>query len=345
LTVTAEGEVFVIEFHCKNCGQKIVVKEIHAGRKGKCPKCKNIVVVPRIIPAGPSKPQNNLQDANIDSHSSAPGFQPFLSAPADNVPDISTNPSYGPDQRPEAIPETPYQSKTTEPDQTGKRPLPWLIDIFLYPVSTPGLTNLAIIIAVPLLLQLAVKALGPFAMALAIPALIIRIVIGLYAYWYICQCIRDSALGGVRAPETLANNPGLSDMFSETLNILACYVIFACPAGLYYLYVGKTDAIFWALLVYGVFFFPMGLLAVVMFNSSAGFSPWLWLGSIFSTFLPYCVLVAVIIGLVALAIIVLPQLLPLMFLPNIIVPYSFLVLANLLGRFYWRYQEKLYWEV
>lgn len=37
----------MIRFRCKNCGQKITVGEIHAGKKGKCPKCKSVVIVPK----------------------------------------------------------------------------------------------------------------------------------------------------------------------------------------------------------------------------------------------------------------------------------------------------------
>jgi DNA-directed RNA polymerase subunit RPC12/RpoP len=37
-----------IKFHCESCGQSISVPQIHAGKKGKCPKCKNIVVVPSL---------------------------------------------------------------------------------------------------------------------------------------------------------------------------------------------------------------------------------------------------------------------------------------------------------
>ena len=37
-----------IKFHCKNCGQSIRVPQIYAGKKGKCPKCKNPVVVPSL---------------------------------------------------------------------------------------------------------------------------------------------------------------------------------------------------------------------------------------------------------------------------------------------------------
>jgi membrane associated rhomboid family serine protease/DNA-directed RNA polymerase subunit RPC12/RpoP len=35
-----------IKFHCKNCGKGIRVPQIYAGKKGKCPKCKNIVIIP-----------------------------------------------------------------------------------------------------------------------------------------------------------------------------------------------------------------------------------------------------------------------------------------------------------
>ncbi len=37
-----------IKFNCQNCGQSISVPQIHAGKKGKCPKCKNPVVVPSL---------------------------------------------------------------------------------------------------------------------------------------------------------------------------------------------------------------------------------------------------------------------------------------------------------
>lgn len=36
----------IIEFHCESCGQKITVPEKYAGKKGSCPKCKNAIVVP-----------------------------------------------------------------------------------------------------------------------------------------------------------------------------------------------------------------------------------------------------------------------------------------------------------
>lgn len=56
----------MIVFRCENCGQSFRVKDRHAGRKGRCPKCKNIIIVPTgaVIPAeskgaGSSTPSSN----------------------------------------------------------------------------------------------------------------------------------------------------------------------------------------------------------------------------------------------------------------------------------------------
>jgi hypothetical protein len=129
------------------------------------------------------------------------------------------------------------------------------------------------------------------------------------------------------------------------------------PAAFYFTYANKTDRIFWALVACAVFFFPMGLLAVVMFDTSSAFNPLLWIGSIFSTFFQYCGLVLLVSG-IAFAFLTLigigePQeaeqitigvkILGAVF--SCLLIYMAFVVAHLLGRFYWRYQEKLNWEV
>ncbi len=53
----------MIRFNCKNCGQKISVPEVHAGKKGKCPKCKTIVVVPEINDDISLKPRDSDTDS------------------------------------------------------------------------------------------------------------------------------------------------------------------------------------------------------------------------------------------------------------------------------------------
>ncbi len=234
-----------------------------------------------------------------------------------------------------------------ETEQTGERKLPWIIDIFLYPISVPGLTNLAIFIGVPFLIEVVMRLLGPLALVLAIPSFIINVVIGLYMYWYFAECIRDSAMGGLRAPETLAASPGISDMFSQTLNIVGCLILFSGPTVFYSLFIHKTDLIFWLILACTVPLFPMALLAVVMFDSFNGLNPILLIGSIFSTFFQYCglLLVLCVVVLITVSVPDMQQSQILASLLSCVSIYLAMVAAHLLGRFYWKYQEKLNWEV
>jgi len=92
----------------------------------------------------------------------------------------------------------------------------------------------------------------------------------------------------------------------------------------------------------------MGLLAVIMFDSFSGLNPFLLIGSIFSTFFYYCglILLYCTIGYLFTKTISLLHLSG--FLNYVTVAaavYLAMVAAHLLGRFYFRYKEKLYWEV
>ncbi len=338
-----------IRFRCKNCGQKIRIPKIHAGKKGKCPKCRNIVIVPQ---TGDTTPLASQTKPNgIEAGSKDDLLDPLLfDIPQKNrVVSQSVNQEKTPDETLEDLQKLEERMgiEKAEPEPVAERKLPWPIDIFLYPISIPGLINLAIITGAPLLVGIAAKLLGPFALALAIPGLIINIVIGLYMYWYFAECIRDSAMGGLRAPETLAASPDLGDLFSQTLNIVGCLILFLGPVMFYSFFTQKTDTIFWILLGYGIFFFPMGLLAVIMFDSGSAFSPVLLIGSISSVFFQYCGLVLLFCGvaLIAKSVLDMQQSQILGAILHCVRIYLAMVAAHLLGRFYWKYQEKLNWEV
>jgi hypothetical protein len=176
----------------------------------------------------------------------------------------------------------------------------------------------------------------------------VNIVFALYIYWYFCECIRGSAAGELRAPETIGTTPGLGDLLWQMFRIIVCLAIFICPLLVYWLNTHKTDSVFWVLLIYGAFFFPMGLLAVVMFDSFSALSPILIIRSIFSTFFQYCGLVVLFYGLSVLFVIItsfLRQSWILAYISSILLAYFLFVTAHLLGRFYFKYQEKLNWEV
>jgi hypothetical protein len=170
-------------------------------------------------------------------------------------------------------------------------------------------------------------------------------------YWYICECIRDSAAGGLRAPETMAETPGIWEL-RQVFDLFACFIVCAASAAVYFGYMRRFDTTFWLLAGGGVFLFPMALLAVIMFGSINCLNPLIIIPSIFSTFFQYCglvVLIAAIIFLYVLTIKFLPSNLFIRMVLSTLVQavelYLAMVAAHLLGRFYFKYQEKLNWEV
>jgi phage FluMu protein Com len=335
----------MIKFQCKKCGKRFAVPQTHAGKKGKCPKCKSIVVVPKSATAGQTDsgyPQAGSKKSPYDLS--------LLDVPQEDKARHQPPGKYevsGEDF--EELQATHVQSTTKDFESTNERKRSWPIDIFLYPTSKPGLTNLAIFIGPRLTIDVLDGLLGESAAILTFPSLVIDILIGLYMIWYFAECVRDSAAGGIRAPEAFAT-ADLSEMLSQALHISACYILFIGPVGFYRLYIQKTDMIFWLLLTYAIVFSPMGLLAMVMFNSATALNPILLMGSIFSTFLQYCGLVLI------LAVVVLPTVAVSGMRPDtqvarilgfIVYPvqiYLALVIAHLLGRFYWRHQDRLNWE-
>ncbi|MHC4364288.1 MAG: hypothetical protein ACYSTJ_02335 [Planctomycetota bacterium] len=379
----------MIKFSCKHCGQKIRVPEINTGKKGKCPICKNIVVVPKAEETKPAASRIKAGDLELGSRHSdlSPALFDILPKEEtsrqpggqDDVPERTC----GKTQRPEG------GLAAHEPERVGERRLPWMIDIFLYPASKPGLTMLGIIIGLPLLMKvmtmvvqgiaLAFSPLYIFAVVFLCISIIVNIIVALYLYWYLALCVRDSAEGNLRAPDVLVHSPSLGDMFGQLVKLFCCLMIFVL---LIYVYVARvrgvgisfwlslfralflipvelhdavqSDIIFWHLLFCVVFLFPMTLLAVVMFDSFRAFNPVLIIGSIFSTFFQYCGLVLLFCGICVPIVItrrivtekmVLPQFQILPYIIRLVSIYLLMVGAHVLGRFYWRYQEKLDWGV
>jgi hypothetical protein len=246
-----------------------------------------------------------------------------------------------------------------EPDPETVRKLPWLIDVFCYPVSVPGMVILGIYVFTPIILSLTISAisvvLGPLSillMPLGLVFLIIKITISAYMFWYFGMCIRQSASGQVRAPETL--NTGMQDDFAEMamelLRIVCCVAVCLGPGLIYYSYTKRMDQILWLLLGCGVFFLPMALLAMVMFGSFSGLNPIIIVPSIFSTFLGYCLVVLALCVPVAIAVGILVCLTKgsgtvVTFIMRGVFAYFALVAAHILGRFYYRNAERLCWEV
>jgi DNA-directed RNA polymerase subunit RPC12/RpoP len=304
----------LVSFQCQNCGWKISALPTQSGKKGKCPNCNLTLVVPQLhgLTLLDAPAEYKLQDE-----------RPNPATPAQQAVDNEEN----------------EQEAKEETESRSKRKLPWFIDIFLYPANASGLVHIAVFVIVPTLLNLLNRlfsfGLGPRAGLLI--AVFYIFLIG-YIFGYFVECIRDSALGEQRASDPPSGVSSKDDLLGQFAIWLICLAFFFGPVIFYrgYIHLSNTQmnsAIFWSLLAYGVFFFPMGILSAAMFDSISGLNPLLIIYSIASTFFQYCGLVVVFAGLCLIRI----EILLLMWL--------LFVTVHLIGRFYRRYQDKLNWEV
>jgi len=339
----------MIQFQCKNCGQKISVPKTHAGKKGKCRRCGSIIVIPEIEDASPVAGKSNFSDSEVKTRYAGLDSALFdIPQRGETENQLSSKNSVFE----KAFEELKRPDEALGKNKTGQiseRKLPCFIDIFLYPMNFWGLINLVIFIGVPSLID-TLGTILPIQLSFlfSLVALVVKALIFLYIYWYFAECVRDSADGGVRAPEGLGATPDLACMFWQTVNIIGCLGVFFGPFVLYILFAKRADIIFWLLLSFAVSFYPMGLLAVIMFDSARGLNPRLLISSISNTFFPYCGLILLFVTPA-----VLISMFPTKeqqsffgeFIIRSVIVYIVLIGAHFLGRFYWRYQEKLNWEV
>jgi DNA-directed RNA polymerase subunit RPC12/RpoP len=371
-----------IELQCENCAQKINVPKTYPGTQIKCPSCNFIITLPaRPIDSGeePARFQFTCSVCNREIKEpessrgklvSCPHCRSFVAVP-------SLPPSLEKAEIPIQLEEREDTSEETfgelqtgsikgfkhGPDIVTERKLPWILDIFLYPTSTGGLLTLATLILLRLITDVATMVLMCCFFG-GILSLIIRVVlVWSYTYWYFSECVRDSADGGLRAPDIAGRMPGLGDMFWQWARLFACFAIFLGPVVFYggYTYfasVETNNVVLLSLLAYGAFLFPMNVLAVVMFDSVNGMNPILVIRSIIGTFLQYCGLFILFYGSGILFITIFRMILRASsrtqfssgvffsyILFNLFMAYALLVTGHLLGRFYWRYQNKLNWGV
>lgn len=336
----------MIEFRCQHCRQKLRIAERHAGRESRCPRCKGAIAIPQSAARDPAPGRETDELTLIDPPK----------PPGEALPD-------GPDQQQIAKEHTEARRQEralaeslgieTQPEYTGERRLPAPIDILLYPTSGAGLVSIAIIGGFPLLTYLIERLLPVGVPLVGLAFFLIGLAIGLYAGWYFAECVYDSAKGGTRAPLVFGGLVGFGEMGSRVIYLAAVYIVYVLPAVIYGGFLGRIDAIFWGLLAWAIVFFPVGLLAMVILDSSSALNPFFLLVSIFRTFFGYLgllVLMAILVGLfwIIAGYLVRPVeeeqtplwLVLLGFVTTTYVPFVF---AHVLGRFYWRHGDRLDW--
>lgn len=342
----------MIEFTCSKCSQKLQMSETYAGRQCRCPDCKTILTVPAPIlfdfetgpqDENPPKPAYSFESTSGQSIDSALDRKPKL-AIAQGQPSFD-----GAVEQKDAqiLPDEKIAWRTEGQGPERKRPA--IVDIFLYPTSIHGLTILGILIGIPLLIDLLAFSAGPFGFFIKIPGFFVMLVLASYTCWYLCQCIRESADGDSRAPDVLVNAPSLGDMGWQSLQMAVCLAFFVAPVIIYYNYTERIDTISYLLLAYTALFFPIGLLVVVMHDTITALNPLLLIGSIIKTFFSYLKLVVLFyaVGYLIFICSKLSSNLPSIFgfVVEAVFIYLLMVMAYLLGRFYWLNKDRLNWDI
>jgi hypothetical protein len=334
----------MIEFYCENCGQKISAPARLTGKKCQCPKCKNTVIVPEISNTGPvsepsipTKPSVSLKYSDYELTLLNVQEQRALK-------DLASSQSEEPvDNKKEQ-----QENKPNEAQSAEDRKLPWFIDIFLYPLSLPGLKHLLIFAGIPTLMVVVIYFLPTILIyLLSFVCLAVNVLLFLYLFWYLAECIRDSADGWVRAPRGMGSIPDLSDMLSQMIYTIGCFIFFLLPTVFYVLFTGRIDVIAWLLMIAAMFFYPISFLSIILHDSVSGLDPRVLLRSIRNTFWPYFGLVLLFVlfaGLVRIIFLELQISIFLNFVLRFVVFYMAFILAHLTGRFYWRYKDRLKWD-
>jgi hypothetical protein len=306
--------------------------------------------VPEVPTPGPAAKHEDSGDLRV--HPGDPAYDTaLLDIPQKGgVPSEATGGCHDFGRSVEDAQESAQGSAPEEIEPADGSGLPWLIDALLYPLNLAGIVHLiSLWLLVCLLCPLVMDGLGlgteyiPFVYTLPVA----------YVVYYLAECLRDSAGGGRRLPDFWMH-PGDSskwDCISQLFLVVGCVAVCFGPVSGYYIVRERTDWIYWLLLAGGGFFFPMALLAVVLFDSFNALNPLLIMGSIVSTFLPYGAMVLLFFGGAWLFVgidfrLYNFRLLPLVpFVLRVVQLYLIFVAVGLLGRFYQRHKEKLNWEV
>jgi len=322
----------MIEFRCPKCDRKISASDDHAGKAGRCPQCRGIVMVP----AG----RGDSEDAGTQSGDPAYDVDLLEVDLKRSAPDEAA------DRRAEEAVEL-LSAETPEP--AAPPGVGWPISAVVYPLNGSGIVHLValwllLFVFSPLVMMKLGLGMEYVPLVYALPLA--------YVVYYYAECIRDRSGGGRRAPAFWMHPTDSSkwDVLSQLFLVVGCVAVYFVPVSVYYIVRERADAIYWLLLIVGGFLFPMSLLAAVWFDSLAGLNPILVLQSIGRTFLPYCATVLVLFGaawsFVALGFRVYSfWLAPARVLPiRVVQLYLVFVAAALLGGFYHRYKARLDWE-
>jgi hypothetical protein len=221
-------------------------------------------------------------------------------------------------------------------------------DTLIYPANADGLVQIVVLALCLGLFDVLGSVVGRLlSLYGGVLILICEAIIVGYIIFYAHYCIYDSSHGGRRAATiSLAHTPDISDLVWQILLLVAGVAVCLWPVALYRGVAGRADVWFWVLGLTGAFFLPMSLLAATLFQGIDALNPVLITRSILVTFPAYVALFGEL-GLLAVVFLVIRWGRGQIRVPHVLATAAYLYLllmgSHLLGRFYWRWKEKLGW--
>lgn len=328
----------VIRFTCDFCGFKVSVPQTYVGKKTECPQCKNLVVIPQLTPSPPTPPQDD---------------KPILIKRDSVMPAETDRPFYPTTYRPHRMAPEPSADVPAQTPQPSKYKPVTLFDMLAFPFSISGVIHLLLFWFGPFLIIWLQGGLLMCCYGVPIAFSAYALLFSYFVY-YIVDCIIAAANDERFAPDIFFEElPGVGDLLRRVVLFFGAMLICFGPPALFVVffavifgqYSGQTSAyIFFLFYGIGLFFLPMFLLAVAMFDSATALNPFLIISSICSTIVSYCLrfLLFVLIALVMLV----PSWYPDLILPAFGVAVYLLFIASFtLGRFCRRNEKKLNWEI
>ncbi len=323
-----------MQFRCTTCGRKLTADDAQAGREAQCPQCKDVVTTPKL----------SAHNADLLDLTGPAAPAPPTEADRSDVAYTQLSSAFG--------------GRLARPEEVPERRLPWFIDIFLYPLNRAGLMTLSVCVGVPLAFQAMVKFFSILTM-IFVPFIVFWVlllvlfwgsmgVFLLYMNWYACECIRDSARGQIRAADTIYMTPGIFEIVGNGLLLVAAVVATGGPAIIYYNETRRADAVFWGLCGAGGFLLPMALLGVAMYEGARGLNPVRLIVSTLKTLPQYAIRAPFCFLLCALIPAGIYYILKSWIVGHLLMLaayYVWLVLAHQLGRFFYKNEEILNWDV
>jgi hypothetical protein len=149
--------------------------------------------------------------------------------------------------------------------------------------------------------------------------------------------------------------PSFADFYVDIIRpyflVLGTVTFSVFPAVVYWLLAWKLGfGMYWIgfiLLAVGLFYLPMGILCVAIYDSGEGLSPAVGIPAIVKTFPAYMVALAVLIVIVVIRFLTqfILQMIPFVgpIVGNIISFYFLIVEVRILGLLYYGYEDKLHW--